>query len=196
MARFKEHPWTTRVTVAVEDRAHPITSMLGPSFSIEDEIYTFRENPRPHAHVLMRLEAASVGASGDYPLAWTRAYGSGRVYYNALGHFAATWSNPLFLRQIVEAIVWAGGTSTAPPQRTIRRTRTKGASHGFEVTPITVRRRQIENRPETLIEVHELLRSRSSGARATVARSGSAASMLPRTVYAPDSNRLVRRPLN
>ena len=37
----------------------------------------------------------------------------------------------------------------------------------------------------------EPLRSRSSGARVTVARSGSVASMLPRTVNAPDGNRLV-----
>ena len=63
--------------------------------------------------VLLRLDAASVGASGDYPLAWTRTYGSGRVYYNALGHFAATWANPLFERQIVEAIVWAAGRAAA-----------------------------------------------------------------------------------
>lgn len=109
-AYFKEHPWTRRVTVTVEDRAHPATSMLDSSFSIEEEIYTFRENPRRQVHVLMRLDAASVGASGDHPLAWTRAHGRGRVYYNALGHFAATWNNPLFLRQIVEGIVWAAGT--------------------------------------------------------------------------------------
>jgi type 1 glutamine amidotransferase len=127
---FREHPWTRRATVIVEDRTHPTTSALDSSFSIEEEFYTFRENPRPRVHVLLRLDAASVGGSGDYPLAWTRAYGRGRVYYNALGHFAATWNNPLFQRQIVEAIVWAGGSRE--DRATVPGTQEKGAGHGFE----------------------------------------------------------------
>jgi type 1 glutamine amidotransferase len=106
-AYFKEHPWTREATVIVEDRAHPSTATLGDRFSIQEEFYTFRENPRPRVQVLLRLDAASVGDSGDYPLAWSHSYGSGRVYYNALGHFAGTWSNPLFQRQIAGAIQWA-----------------------------------------------------------------------------------------
>jgi type 1 glutamine amidotransferase len=81
--------------------------MLGGQFSIEEEFYAFRENPRPRVHVLLRLDAASVGGAGDYPLAWTREQGNGRVYYNALGHFAATWGQPLFQQQILGAILWA-----------------------------------------------------------------------------------------
>ena len=105
-AQFRDHPWTQRATVIVEDGSHPSTSMLGSQFSIEEEFYTFRENPRPSVHVLLRLDSSSVGASGDYPLAWTRAHDNGRVYYNALGHFPATWTNPLYQQQIAAAIVW------------------------------------------------------------------------------------------
>jgi type 1 glutamine amidotransferase len=105
-ARFKDHPWTRTATVIVEDRAHPTTSMLGGQFSIEEEFYAFQENPRPRVQVLLRLDAGSVGASGDYPLAWTRAHGNGRVYYNALGHFPGTWTHSLFQQQIVAAIRW------------------------------------------------------------------------------------------
>jgi type 1 glutamine amidotransferase len=105
-AYFKEHPWTTTATVNVEDRAHAATAGLGATFSIQEEFYTFRENPRPAAHVLLSLDAASVGASGDYPLAWTRTHGSGRVYYNALGHFANTWRDARFQQQITGAIRW------------------------------------------------------------------------------------------
>jgi type 1 glutamine amidotransferase len=108
-AYFKEHPWTRDAAVIVEDRAHPSTSTLGDRFSLQEEFYTFRDNPRGRVHVLLRLDAASVGASGDYPLAWTSSHGSGRVYYNALGHFPATWSNPEFQRQIAGAIRWAAG---------------------------------------------------------------------------------------
>jgi type 1 glutamine amidotransferase len=106
-AHFKEHPWTRPATVLVEDRTHPATTMLGGQFAIEEEFYTFRENPRPRVSVLLRLDASSVGASGDYPLAWTRSHGTGRVYYNALGHFPATWTSTLFQQQLVGAIRWA-----------------------------------------------------------------------------------------
>jgi len=66
----------------------------------------FRDNPRPRVHVLLRLDAGSVGGSGDFPLAWVQSYGEGRVYYNALGHFAETWSDPRFQQQLAAAIRW------------------------------------------------------------------------------------------
>ena len=108
-AYFKEHPWTQQATVLVEDSTHPSTTGLGDRFTLLEEFYTFRENPRPNVHVLLRLDAGSVGTTGDYPLAWTHAFGSGRAYYNALGHFSETWNDPRFQRQIVGAIRWAAG---------------------------------------------------------------------------------------
>jgi type 1 glutamine amidotransferase len=106
-AYFREHPWTQQATVVVEDQAHPATAGLGERFSLVEEFYTFRDNPRPRVQVLLRLDATSVGANGDYPLAWTQAYGSGRVYYNALGHFVETWRDSRFQRQLTGAIRWA-----------------------------------------------------------------------------------------
>jgi hypothetical protein len=106
-AVFKEHPWTGRATVLVEDRVHETTAGLGDSFDINEEFYTFTDNPRPRVHVLLRLDPLSVSTSGDYPLAWTASYGSGRVYYNALGHFPTTWKDPRFQRQLTAAILWA-----------------------------------------------------------------------------------------
>ena len=108
-AYFKEHPWTQVATVVVEDPSNPSTAGLGDRFSITEEFYTFRDNPRPRVHVLLRLDAQSVGSSGDYPLAWTQSFGSGRSYYNALGHFSETWRDARFQRQLVGAIQWAAG---------------------------------------------------------------------------------------
>jgi len=108
-AFFKEHPWTQQGTVIVEDASHPATTGLGDRFTLTEEFYTFVENPRPRVHVLLRLDAASVGASGDFPLAWWHSYGNGRAYYNALGHFSETWNDPRFQRQIAGAIRWAAG---------------------------------------------------------------------------------------
>jgi type 1 glutamine amidotransferase len=106
-AYFKEHPWTQPATVVVEDPTHPAASGIGDRFSLLEEYYTFRENPRPRVQVLLRLDAGSVGADGDYPLAWAQSYGSGRAYYNALGHFPSTWADARFQRQLMGAIRWA-----------------------------------------------------------------------------------------
>ena len=108
-AYFKEHPWTQQADVVVENQQHPSTAGLGSRFSIREEFYTFSENPRPRVQVLLRLDAVSVGASGDYPLAWSQSYGAGRVYYNALGHFPDTWTDQRFQRQLAGAIRWAAG---------------------------------------------------------------------------------------
>jgi type 1 glutamine amidotransferase len=105
-AYFKEHPWTQAAGVIVENEAHPATVGLGRRFTITEEFYAFRENPRPSVGVLLSLDAPSVGAAGDYPLAWTQTYGLGRSYYNALGHFQETWRDPRFQRQLLGAIQW------------------------------------------------------------------------------------------
>jgi type 1 glutamine amidotransferase len=105
-AYFKEHPWTQPATVVVEDASHPATAGLGDRFALTEEFYTFHENPRPRVQVLLRLDAGSVGASGDYPLAWAHAFGNGRAYYNALGHFPSTWTDARFQRQLLGAIRW------------------------------------------------------------------------------------------
>ncbi|CAN5875131.1 ThuA domain-containing protein [soil metagenome] len=106
-AYFKDHPCTRPATVVIEDTSHPATAGLESRFSLTEEFYTFRDNPRPRVQVLMRLDAASVEADGDYPLAWAHTVGSGRSYYNALGHFAETWRDQRFQRQIAGAIRWA-----------------------------------------------------------------------------------------
>jgi type 1 glutamine amidotransferase len=107
-AYFKEHPWTQEATVLVEDRDHPSTRSLGGSFRLTEEYYTFRDNPRPRVHVLLSLDASSVGSTGDYPLAWTQSIGQGRSVYTALGHFDATWTDPRFQEHLRGAINWAG----------------------------------------------------------------------------------------
>ena len=103
------HPWTQTASVQVEDPGHPATRGLGAGFSLLEEFYTFQENPRARVQVLLTLDAASVGAAGDFPLAWTQTHGAGRSYYNALGHFPETWADPRFRAQWRGAIQWVAG---------------------------------------------------------------------------------------
>ena len=101
-----DHPWTQQARVLVEAPSHPAAGIVD-AFSLEEEFYVFGDNPRPRVQVLLRLDAASVGAAGDYPLAWAQSFGSGRAYYNALGHFPATWRDTRFQSQLIAAIRWA-----------------------------------------------------------------------------------------
>ena len=106
-AHFKNHPPAGPFAVRVEDHSHPSTRHLAPRFEVRDELYTFRSNPRDAAHVLLSAELGSCDLEGDLPLAWTKRYGAGRVYYNALGHFDALWDEPEFRQQIRAGLRWA-----------------------------------------------------------------------------------------
>ncbi len=115
--RFDGHPWVQKVRVRVEDPWHPSSIHLAPGFEIEDEIYQFKEWDRAKVHVLLSLDPDSVdlGAKGvkrrdrDFPLAWCRGFGEGRVFYTALGHPEEVWKDPRFLTHLVEGIRWATG---------------------------------------------------------------------------------------
>jgi type 1 glutamine amidotransferase len=106
-AHFLRHPPAATFTVVVEDEDHASTQHLPPSFEVTDELYTFRTNPRDLAHVLLSAAPGSLDLTGDLPLAWTKSYGRGRVYYNALGHFDAAWDEPSFRAQLGAGLRWA-----------------------------------------------------------------------------------------
>ena len=114
---FDGHPWHQEVRVKVEDRQHASTRHLSDPLSIRDEIYQFRSWSRDRVHVLLSLDPASVDLSNpdvrrtdrDFALSWTRQFGSGRVFYTALGHEADVWRDERFRQHLVGGIEWAIG---------------------------------------------------------------------------------------
>jgi len=110
---FNGHPWTQEVNVIVEDTNHPATRMLGKSFKVFDEIYTYKNWDRSKTHVLMSLDNKSVDISkgnrpdNDYALGWCNSYGQGRVIYTALGHPDDLWAKEWFMKHIAGCIKWA-----------------------------------------------------------------------------------------
>ncbi len=114
---FDGHPWHEEVTVRVEDPRHPSTAHLSGSFAITDEIYQFKDWSRDRVHVLLSLDPASVDLKADgvkrtdrdFALAWTRSYGSGRVFYTALGHRAEVWNDERFQRHLLGGLQWVMG---------------------------------------------------------------------------------------
>lgn len=117
-AVFKTHGVTNeeKVTIKVEDANHPATRMLGSEWVIADEIYHHERFDRKDIHVLMsvdtgktNLEPQRMVAGGDYPLAWTRQEGKGRVFYTAMGHREDVWTNPTFQEHLMAGLAWALG---------------------------------------------------------------------------------------
>lgn len=108
-ARFRRHGTPAGGRLVVEDRRHPVTRGLPASFRLLEEFYEFTSSPRPRVHVLLRLDPASVDDElrPDVPLAWTRRFGRGRVFYDALGHFPETWSDPRHSRLASRGLRWA-----------------------------------------------------------------------------------------
>lgn len=111
-AEFSYHRQPSTQRVIVTDRSTPATHALPASFRIHEEFYVFKHDPRPHVHVLAELDTGPVGP--DRPLVWCRRFGRGRVYYDALGHFSATWHNRYQLTLASGGILWAVGLADAP----------------------------------------------------------------------------------
>ena len=111
---FDGHPWHQTVRIKVSDPSNALVSFLGPSLEIHDEIYQIRDFDDRGSHVIVRLDETSVDLtragvhrrSYGWPLAWTRSYGEGRVFYTALGHEEALWQDSRYQRVLLNAILW------------------------------------------------------------------------------------------
>ncbi|HEY5908511.1 MAG TPA: ThuA domain-containing protein [Vicinamibacteria bacterium] len=116
--RFDEHPWgITDATVVVEDPQFP--AMRGfPVVSIfNDEHYQLKEFSRDKVRVVAHLDPGKLDlksplvhrTDGDFPVAWAKTHGKGRVFYSTLGHSAEAWDNPVMSQMYFEAIKWSLG---------------------------------------------------------------------------------------
>ena len=114
--RFDDHPWgIIQAPVIVEDPSFPGMSTLPITFLHTDEYYQIKDFSRKDSHVILRLDVANLDLNDprvhhhdqDFPLAWAKTYGKGRVYYNALGHDPSNWDERAVEQMYFEAIRWA-----------------------------------------------------------------------------------------
>jgi cytochrome c len=111
-ARFTNHSAIVEANVNVEDPKHPSTAPLPEQWVRKDEWYNFIATPRDQAHVLASLDETTYkgGTMGkDHPIAWCKQVGKGRVWYTALGHTEASFTEPLFLKHLLGGIQAAAG---------------------------------------------------------------------------------------
>ena len=116
---FDGHPWNERVTIRVEDPAHPLNAaFVGRAFVVADEIYQFKSPySRDRLRVLLSIDVNQTDMEKggikrddhDFAVSWVRSWGEGRVFYCSLGHRNDIFWNPTILRHYLDGIQFALG---------------------------------------------------------------------------------------
>lgn len=134
------------------NRAHPLAAPGEDAFSISDELYhNFRMQPGIHLLATAFDAPDKRGTGKDEPIAWTVAYGQGRVFYTALGHDTAAMSSPGFVGLMQRAAYWAANVKPvdAPELKPIRVTVVTGG-HDYEPSFYSV----FDNAPGLAVRVN------------------------------------------
>jgi uncharacterized protein len=100
---FITHPKYREYQVSIADPGHPITEGLGvEEFTVRDEQYILDYDPR--VYVL----ATALWKGAAMPVAWTKSWGDGHVFYLALGHDGPACEHEMFRELLVRGARWAG----------------------------------------------------------------------------------------
>ena len=115
---FNDHPWGTfNAPIINEDPDFPAVRHFPKGFVKYDEIYQPKAWSRDKVNVLLSLDVSKLnlnnprihGTDHDFPVAWSKTYGKGRVFYSTLGHTEDAWQDPDIRKMYFEAIKWALG---------------------------------------------------------------------------------------
>jgi type 1 glutamine amidotransferase len=107
--------------VRITDRSHFITEGLS-DYTVVSEQYYMHVDPSNHVLATTRFPVEDVDGPHvpngpfDMPVAWTRRYGEGRVFYHSVGHNAAAVSQPETLRFITRGLLWAARLDVPGPE--------------------------------------------------------------------------------
>jgi len=112
---FDTHGAIVPGDLRVDDPSDPSVAHLAPRFTITDELYRFAHSSRSSVHVLLSMDrvppdgVGTAGAPADLLMAWRRDYGTGRVFYTALGHRNEVWQDARFQQHLLGGLRWAMG---------------------------------------------------------------------------------------
>lgn len=133
---FINHGKQQTATLTVPDPAFPGCGALGGEWICYEEWYSNKEFAT-NLHVILVMQSRAMEGVDyqrpPYPLAWARLHGTGRVWFNGMGHREDIWDTPEFQGLLLGGIEWAGGkieadvtpnvaqstpeAGTMPPQR-------------------------------------------------------------------------------
>lgn len=91
-AEFKTHGPQVSVDAINQDRDCAACRHLPATWTVFDEIYQMNSFERTKVHGLLTLDQHPNNKTpGDYPIAWMKEFGQGRVFYTSLGHREDIW---------------------------------------------------------------------------------------------------------
>lgn len=111
-ANWVSHPGGDGVTYTVEmtDKNHELVAGI-EDFEVVSEQYYLHVDPANHVLAATRFPTVdwyhTPNGPVDMPVAWTRLWGHGRVYYNALGHKANVISGGPAREMLRRGFLWA-----------------------------------------------------------------------------------------
>ena len=121
---FDNHPWMVfDAPVIVERPDFPGWTRLPHELTLRDEMYQYRAPySRDRVDVLASLDPRKLDLTNknvhrtdrDFPIAWVKNYGKGRVFSSTLGHTDASWDDPRVQTIYLEGIKWVLHLTDAP----------------------------------------------------------------------------------
>jgi type 1 glutamine amidotransferase len=132
-ARFSGHPMAPHFQTArikLDNTTHPVAQGLPTTWEMNDEWYSFKNNPRTSGSVIIATldentyKLDGVGGQnlrmGDHPIAWTRCIGRGRMFYSAIGHRPELYSDAIYIQMLEQAVDWTAGLGASDCKQTKR----------------------------------------------------------------------------
>ena len=110
---FSGHGSQQVAEIGVSDAGFPGAKAFGDSeFKLNDEWYALK-NINDDLHVIYYYKTASMHDKDyqrpNFPQAWARTHGKGRVFYNSMGHREDVWASPKFQELALAGLDWVTG---------------------------------------------------------------------------------------
>ncbi|MGJ0782639.1 ThuA domain-containing protein [Lacticaseibacillus rhamnosus] len=110
---FVAHPGgaATTYSVHITDQHHPITQGI-KDFTVQTEQYFMLTDPANHVLATTAFAASDHPEAAnqqplDIPVAWTKLWGHGRIFFHSLGHDLAVCQQPEIASLTLQGFQWA-----------------------------------------------------------------------------------------
>jgi type 1 glutamine amidotransferase len=111
-AEFIMHGAQQKTKAITIDPKFPGIEGFKDATELQEEWYSLKQFPKD-LHVLQVLDTSTMKGNmyerGNYPVTWIHPYGTGKVFYTAMGHRDDVWTNPIYQQLIIGGIDYALG---------------------------------------------------------------------------------------
>lgn len=107
-AFFNDHPKVQQAQLVVVNPKDKLVKGMPAIWLHTDEWYNFKAF-NENVKVLVKVDETSYQGGkmrNDHPIVWCHEFEGGRVFYTGLGHTPATYTDELFLKQLLTGLNW------------------------------------------------------------------------------------------